>query len=746
MRVLSKLLVIGMLFAAVTSAMAQRRMIAHVTRSDGNFTTQIILMNTTTNEQQFVLYGYDAEGNEIGTVVDAVAAGHTVDVNANSLFESNDLSHIVIDDSSHIHVSVAYQARTGGSPAHVGESNRQAYNWRMFPGDWNAVSDGLAVVNTGENTTDVVVRQKAQDGTVLDEQVGQAALAPWAKALIVLDETFPSVPGSYFEISSADVTLAVTALRFEKPNSTFLWQNLSLEFESGPAPTYDPSVVVQWNEAILAAVRAGAPRPTVTTRSLFLFHSAIYDAWSLFDGLAQPLRLNAADRRPVAERTRANKEAAVNQAAYHMALHLFGAYQGNTSAFSRLLADLGDAPYSVSDSTPEGIGYAAAQAAIAAGQADGSNAANNYADIVTADFPAVYQASNSDDPNAENSVGKPGFNAYKWVPLRVPNGTIKDSAGNAIIDHNVPSSYSTQSFLTPHWGSVAPFALSSGHQFRPPAPPVPGSSEPYTDGRGNVTTNDAAYHSQLDEVLQISTNLSDRDKVIAEYWADGPRSETPPGHWNALAHGISERDRHNIDQDVKLYFALNCAVYDSGIAAWDAKRAHDFIRPVSAIRNKYYNQTIQAWGGPNRGTVEMLGQDWRPYQSLTFVTPPFPEYVSGHSTFSASAAAVLTNFTGSNVFYDGVTRLNEDFNRDGVADLLGQHIIGKGGNGFEASPSSVVVLQWPTFQDAADEAGISRLYGGIHFQDGDRFGRAMGTQIGNQAYAKAEALWNGTAE
>ncbi len=746
MRVLSKLLVIGMLFVAVTSAMAQRRMIAHVTRNDGNFTTQIILTNSTTNPQHFVLYGYDAQGNEVGTVVDEVHAGHTVEVNANTLFESNTLSHIVIDDSAHIHVAVAYQAKTGGSPAHVGESDRQAYTWRMFPGDWNTVSDGLAVVNTGENTTDVVIRQRAQDGSILSEHVGQAALAPWSKALIVLDDHFTAVAGSYFEVSSADVALAVTALRFEKPNSTFLWQNLSLEFENGPAPAYVPSVVVQWNEAILAAVRNGSPRPTVTTRSLYLIHTAIYDAWSLFDGLAKPLRLNAADRRPAAERTKANKEAAVNQAAYHMARHLFGTYETNTGAFSRLLADLGDTPYAVSDNSPEGIGYAAAQAAIAAGQVDGTNAANNFADIVSTDYPQLYQASNSDDPSADNYIGKPGFNALKWVPLRVPTGTVKDAAGNAIIDHNVPSSFTTQSFLTPHWGSIRPFALTSGSQFRPPAPPIPGSNAPYTDGLGHVTTNDAAYHSQLDEVLQISANLSDRQKVIAEYWADGPRSETPPGHWNAIAHGISERDRHNIDQDVKLYFALTSAVYDGGIVAWEAKRTYDFIRPVSAIRHKYYDQNIQAWGGPNRGTVTILGQDWLPYQSLTFVTPPFPEYISGHSTFSAAAAEVLTSFTGSNVFYDGVTRLNEDFNRDGVADLLGQHIVGKGGNAFEATPSSFVVLQWPTFQDAADEAGISRLYGGIHFQDGDRFARAIGTQVGAQAFAKAESYWNGTAE
>src|SRR5690606_760696 len=181
------------------------------------------------------------------------------------------------------------------------------------------------------------------------------------------------------------------------------------------------------------------------------------------------------------------------------------------------------------------------------------------------------------------------------------------------------------------------------------------------------------------------------------------------------------------DDDVKLFFALNGALFDAGIAAWDSKRAYDCVRPVTAIRYKYRGQMIQAWAGPDQGVQWILGETWRPYQDPTFVTPAFPEFVSGHSSFSAAAATVLTSFTGSSRFYDGKTVLyNEDFNRDGLPDLLGQHIIPVGGNMFEHSPSTIVVLQWETFQEAADEAGMSRRYGGIHFQDGDLRGRELG--------------------
>jgi hypothetical protein len=248
---------------------------------------------------------------------------------------------------------------------------------------------------------------------------------------------------------------------------------------------------------------------------------------------------------------------------------------------------------------------------------------------------------------------------------------------------------------------------------------MPGASEPYTDALGQTMSQDEAFRQQVAEILALSGSLSDYEKAAAEYWMDGPHSETPPGHWNTLAHGISWRDHHTLDQDVKFYFALNGALLDASIAAWDSKRAYDCVRPITAIHVLYAGQEVRAWGGPNQGTQLILGENWLPYQLLTFVTPPFAEYVSGHSTFSAAAAEVFTLFTGSNQFYDGVTVIREDLNDDGVPDVLGQHIMVAGTHLIENSPAQPVVLRWNTFQEAADEAGISRRYGGIHFQDGD---------------------------
>ena len=509
----------------------------------------------------------------------------------------------------------------------------------------------------------------------------------------------------------------------------------------------EPSVVIKWNELMLAAVRNGPPRPTVIARSMFMVHTAMYDAWSAYDGTAEPVIPGYVVRQPVERHTEANQAAAVSQAAYQTLVALFPQYEQNTQSFSRLMAILGyDIVTGGDASTPAGIGYLAAQGVLDSRRDDGSNAANNYADITSDVYPDLYQPVNSADPTTGKVPGQAAFDPNHWQPLRVSTGVIFDAGGLPVIDANQPDSYRDQSFLTPHWGVVTPFALTSGDQFRPPPPPQLGSSEPYTDALGQTMTNDEAYKAQFNQVLNYSARLTDKMKCIAEYWADGPRSETPPGHWNALAHGISYRDQHSIGDDVKLYLALNGALFDASIAAWDAKRAYDSVRPVSAIRHLYNSQTVTAWAGPNQGAQEISGDQWQPYQALTFVTPAFAEYVSGHSTFSAAAAEVLTRFTGSNRFYDGETVLYDDFNRDGVPDMLGQHVINVGGNMFENSPEKVIVLQWDTFQQAAGEAGISRLYGGIHIQDGDRYGRRMGKQIAGQAFALAEQYWTGAIE
>jgi hypothetical protein len=276
-------------------------------------------------------------------------------------------------------------------------------------------------------------------------------------------------------------------------------------------------------------------------------------------------------------------------------------------------------------------------------------------------------------------------------------------------------------------------------------------------------------------------------RALTEFWADGPSSETPPGHWNSIANHVSddmpvkrvggagpEVDR--LEWDVKLYFALNAALHDAACAAWSVKRYYNGWRPISAIRYcgglgqstdpslpSYHPDGLPlvpelielvtdatvgsgrhagltpgkiaalCWPGEpefpgeeTSGVRWVHAEDWIAYQKKTFVTPGFPGYISGHSTFSRSAAEVMTAITGSKWFPHG----------------LGSYTITKLIN--EAGPTQPVTLQWASYYDAADQVGLSRIWGGIHPPADDLAGRRVGSEAGLSAWALAQKYFNGS--
>jgi hypothetical protein len=275
--------------------------------------------------------------------------------------------------------------------------------------------------------------------------------------------------------------------------------------------------------------------------------------------------------------------------------------------------------------------------------------------------------------------------------------------------------------LTPQWEYVTPFGpldptTHMPAEFQLPGPPklADGSYDP----------------SDIDQALRDTSSLTDAQKVKAEYWADGPRSEFPPGHMAVFAQALSRMRKDTLDQDAKLFFALGSALMDASIAAWACKYdpKNDFVRPITAIRERYKNQQVTSWLGPGKGFGHVLGQNWQPYQALDVVTPPFPEYVSGHSTFSGAGRTILGAFFGTDNFNAKVT-------------------IKAGSSRIEPSttPGRDVVLSWKTLGDASDEAGMSRRYGGIHFQTGDQHGRGLGKVLAYDDWVKAQTYFDGTA-
>ncbi|GAA4807816.1 vanadium-dependent haloperoxidase [Lysobacter hankyongensis] len=448
------------------------------------------------------------------------------------------------------------------------------------------------------------------------------------------------------------------------------------------------TLVTDWNDQSLQAVRATRMAPPIFARANAIVNTAMYDAWAAYDNKANGTQLGGELRRPANERTDANRRKAMSYAAYRTLVELFPTRK---SQFDAEMARLGYNPNDFTGdlSTPQGVGNVAAAAVIQFRRADGSN---QLGDI---NGGAPYSDYTGYVPiNTPTRIIDP----TRWQPLAVPNGS---------------GGFNVQTFLTPHWGNVKGFGLSRYNQFAVPAPAKLGTFE---------------FWRQSVEVVAYSATLSDRTKTIAEWWADGPGSETPPGTWILFAKQVSDRKGHTLAQDIRMHFALTNAMFDAGIAVWGYKRQYDYARPVTTIHHLFNNRPILAWGGEGQGTKWIQGQNWRPYQIATFITPPFSEHVSGHSTFSASAAEVLKLFTGSDSFPNS------------VVVPAGFSLVEPG-----VVPAQDVTLSWPTFSAAADEAGISRLYGGIHFRNGDLEGRKLGRRIGAQAYALSRAYINGTA-
>jgi hypothetical protein len=446
-------------------------------------------------------------------------------------------------------------------------------------------------------------------------------------------------------------------------------------------PGADLNAALQWNQTALDAVSNGTLGPPMVARALAMVHTAVYDAWTAYDEVAVGTRLGGGLRRPAAERTLENKTEALSYAAYRTLVDL---YPAQIARFNTRMAGLGLDPANTTQdvTTPAGIGNVAAAALLSFRHGDGSNQLGTLGPtgLPYSDYTGYVPANSPDavvDPN-------------RWQPLRHPN-----RAGTTIVE---------QRCVGPHWHLVTPFALRSSDHFRPPPPKL------FPHGLSR---------QQAEELIRLSAGLGDREKVIAEYWADGPASVLPPGHFNLFAQFVSLRDGHTLDQDVRLFFMLTNAVFDAGIAAWDAKNHYDYVRPITAIRYLKRGQKIRAWAGPGLGAGVIAGETWRPYQPEWFPTPPFSEYVSGHSTFSAAAAEILKRFTGGDYFGASVT-------------------ITQGILGIEAGvPAKPVTLSWDTFSAAADEAGLSRRYGGIHFEDADLEGRKLGRAVGALAWEKA---------
>ncbi len=634
----------------------------------------------------------------------------------------------------------------------------------------------------------------------------------------------------------------------------------------------DVSVARLWNEVLLEGIRHDYARPTVHARNLWHSSAAMYDAWAAYDDSASTWLLGkrhagyecsfTAPRLP-RDKLPAREEA-VSFAAYRLVRHRFRDSPGAkfvAELADQTMAELGfdihDTSTAYRSGSPAALGNYIAQCYIAYGLQDGSNEANAYA-------PRVYKVANP--PIAPELPGNPDIvDLDRWQQITLTlsidqSGNVVDSTQRFVgpewggVDpfsltdtdktpcRRAGFDYSVYDDPGPPPGHAGPLdaeykwtyslvAVWSGH-LDPASERGAKLIDISPKSIGNIQSYPTTFaeHHKFYDLLAGGTPevgykvnpatgrpyepqlvpLADYARAVAEFWADGPDSETPPGHWFVIANTISDhpalikrfegqgRVLGSLEWDIKMYFALGGAMHDAAIAAWGAKGCYDSIRPISAIRGMaergqssdpddpdcpydpdglaYVDDPddpaedgshrvidcvrpgdpladspyvlgvdalnvgkikLYAWRGPAyisnpvfdaAGVGWILAEDWWPYQRPTFVTPPFSGYISGHSTYSRTAAELLTRFTGDPYFPGGMSAFPAPVNEFLV---------------FEEGPNVDITLEWAKYVDASDQCSLSRIWGGIHPPADDMPGRLIGMKLGPAAFEHARDYFTG---
>lgn len=613
------------------------------------------------------------------------------------------------------------------------------------------------------------------------------------------------------------------------------------------------SIARVWNEVLLTSIRKDFARPTVHARNLFHTSVAMYDIWAIYNDEAEPFCMGKTvggyefilDDFTSTKTKEESIDEAISYAMYRLLIQRFRNSPNRTELYqlyNQTMSDLGYNPSIGSNNYTSGnpafLGNYVGRQLITFGLSDGSNENGLYNN-------RSYKPVNP--PLVIGSEGNPNItDKNRWQPLAF--SVFIDQSGNQI-PGNIPSFLGPEwGAVVPFSLKEEDLRKETRDNFEyyiyhdPGPPPMitsdtdPTVNDDYLWGNSLVAVWSSHLDKDDDTIIDISpstignitdfptdldglktfydfleggdpspgydtnpktgiaypsqlVNRGDYARVLAEFWADGPDSETPPGHWFTLLNYVSDQPQllkrfngkgpvmSDLEWDVKSYLLLGGAMHDVAVTVWGLKGYYDYIRPVSAIRamaeagqssdptlTSYnpqgfplipgYIELIQdgdplegtakeflgevklmAWRGPDfianpdtdeAGVGWIRAKNWWPYQRPTFVTPPFAGYVSGHSTFSRAAAEILTSLTGDPYFPGGVG----EFIAKKDEFLV-----------FEEGPSEDVVLQWAKYYDASDQCSLSRIWGGIHPPCDDVPGRIIGIEIGKDAFEFAKSYF-----
>jgi hypothetical protein len=585
-----------------------------------------------------------------------------------------------------------------------------------------------------------------------------------------------------------------------------------------------------WNEQLLGAIRINIPHPPRHARNLHHLATVMYDAWAAYDSTA--IGYIHHERATAPGSVEEARREAISYAAYRLLKSRFATGTGaatTNAALDAQMVSLGfDAGItSTAGTAPANVGNRIAATILAWGLADGSGESNGYTDpaywnpqpamIVLGSSGAVGGIPNFTDPNRWQPLALSAACSQNGIPIpetiqpyvgvtwlsATPFSLARDNPNELWIDPGPPSKLGTATDASYKAGALELLIKSSqlnSETLIDISPGAFGNNPLGNDNGTGHTVNPVTGQPYASNIVK----LGDFSRVMAEFWADGPHSETPPGHWHVLANEVSDTPGfekriggigpivNDLEWDVKTYFALAAATHDAACACWSVKRYYEGPRPITMIRYLCSKGQSSDPGGPSyhaqgiplmTGVVEvitdqtsqpggkhqfiwdidfksnvlganyigkiavyswpsepgdpltqantvrwMFGEDWLPYQRANFNTPAFPGYISGHSTFSRAAAEILTSITGSAYVPGGLGSFVAEQN-----NYLK----------FEQGPSQTVTLQWATWYDAADQAGQSRRWGGIHPVEDDHPARLIGSQVGKQAWTLTQKYFTG---
>ena len=451
-------------------------------------------------------------------------------------------------------------------------------------------------------------------------------------------------------------------------------------------PKGENNVVYKWGKIALEGTAFDTerfkPRPTITSRYLGLIMTSMFDTWTRFDEKANPALVKCIERVPENMRTLKNKQEAISYAAFRT---MNAYYYSDTAVWKKRMKAMGYDPMNTSldPTTAAGLGNLVAKTIIDQRSTDGSNQNGELTEGMAYKDYSGYAPVNTADENTDIN---------RWQPKY-----FSDGAGGSF----------APGCLTPYWQQVKPLLMDSASQFRPGPPPAYGTEQ---------------LKKEVIEVVDLQANMTNEQKALVEFMRDGPQSVQQGGHWLVFAQEVSIRDQHTLEADVKMYFLAESVAMDGFIANWDSKMFYDYARPYALVHEQFKGRTIAGWAGEVEGWKdEMPGEEWRPYSPAIFLCPPFPSYASGHSTISGGCGEVLRLFKGNDEFGASV-RLVPGIMTE--PDKLGD----------------TVTINFPTFTEAAEMAGMSRVLGGYHIQADNIAGLELGRAIARHNFEKYKVL------